>query len=588
MHAPTKDKAGKFGKVLKAKLLAKDYDFGGVWFPGNEDFSGHIFENAVNFYSAEFSGAVNFHSAEFSGAVNFTEAEFKGDSANFNLARFSGWRTDFYSARFDCDANFDEVEFSSGNTSFNETHFNWCANFREAQFNGFFTGFQGVQVSLMANFAEARFMGHILFSEAQFKGMADFRAVEFSGGSTYFAGAVFEGEKADFSSARFAGDVQFQADFGHDADFSKAHFGGEANFGPDPLHDPEIRYFAEFKGLANFNSAVFDQDTSFKKTRFQKVSFDRAIFNGNNSFDQTLIEGDTTFCETLFGPESETSFTEVTFGPKINLEKAKIKGYVSFFGSEQNKIFYEEKNFLIMDNIRAGGKDKLLFCNVRLCPRWFVRCDPRNFIFTTIHWGWSDGFGRIRYVRKEWKDLKERHIDQRLLRIAYSYLAINAEENNRFNESSGFRKMSFEAEWLERVEQRKEWFGKLKEYLSGKSKRTLIEVLEESRIGVLQFLYRWLSGYGESWYRALLVLFLIWVGFALLYTTPLFQTAPEDKGLSLGNFSAFVYSLLVMALQKPAPLPVNSFGKLLVVLETVFAPVQLALLALAIRRKFMR
>ena len=43
-----------------------------------------------------------------------------------------------------------------------------------------------------------------------------------------------------------------------------------------------------------------------------------------------------------------------------------------------------------------------------------------------------------------------------------------------------------------------------------------------------------------------------------------------------------------MTLQKPEPLPANKRAKTLVLLETVLGPVQAALLALAIRRKFMR
>jgi hypothetical protein len=599
MHAPTKDKAGEFGTVLKAKLSTGDYDFRGVWFPGNEDFSDHTFENEVNF-----------HSAEFSGAVDFSKAKFKGNFANFNLAQFSGGYTDFNSARFDCAAYFNEVQFSGGDTNFNETHFNWAANFLKAQFSVGDTFFKEVQFGLGgANFAEAQFRGgHIYFLDAQFKGVADFHAVEFSGGNTYFAGAVFEGEKADFGSALFGGAVYFQAIFGQHASFIKARFSGDANFGEDDS-EYSILSNAKFCGNATFASAVFEEDVLFKKTQFLATSFfNRAIFNKNNSFDNTFFQGDVSFCETVFNAGSETSFLEVIFGSKVSFDKAKINGYVSFFGSDENEIFYEDKNILAMDNIRVNGKDKLLFCNVLLRPRWFVNCDPRNFIFTTIHWGWSRGFGGIGYVHKELGDLMERKIDRRLLRIAYSNLAVNAEENNRFGESSAFRKMSFEADRLERISQRKNWWDKLRKYFSGKSDRTLLELFDESRPGVLQFLYRWLSGYGESWARALFVLFTIWAISAVLYLSPLVsfyrwdtkvssrdesQTSLQEnkvdkEGRKLNPGEALTYSFAVMALQKPEPKPLGLFTGSLVLAETVLAPIQLALLALAIRRKFMR
>jgi len=49
-----------------------------------------------------------------------------------------------------------------------------------------------------------------------------------------------------------------------------------------------------------------------------------------------------------------------------------------------------------------------------------------------------------------------------------------------------------------------------------------------------------------------------------------------------------VYSVGVILFQKPEPLPANKRAKFLVYLETVLGPLQAALLALAIRRKFMR
>jgi hypothetical protein len=58
------------------------------------------------------------------------------------------------------------------------------------------------------------------------------------------------------------------------------------------------------------------------------------------------------------------------------------------------------------------------------------------------------------------------------------------------------------------------------------------------------------------------------------------------KPLTLSD--ALLYSGAVMALQKPEPVPANKRAKLLVLLETVLGPLQAALLALAIRRKFMR
>lgn len=56
----------------------------------------------------------------------------------------------------------------------------------------------------------------------------------------------------------------------------------------------------------------------------------------------------------------------------------------------------------------------------------------------------------------------------------------------------------------------------------------------------------------------------------------------------LGWREAALYSFNVSILQKPEPKPKELWGSALVSLETVLGPAQAALLALALRRRFMR
>ncbi|MFL6278295.1 MAG: hypothetical protein ACJ74G_24180 [Blastocatellia bacterium] len=49
-----------------------------------------------------------------------------------------------------------------------------------------------------------------------------------------------------------------------------------------------------------------------------------------------------------------------------------------------------------------------------------------------------------------------------------------------------------------------------------------------------------------------------------------------------------IYRLGVTSLRRPEPKPLTSTAQTLVTLETILGPLQAALLALAIRRKFMR
>jgi hypothetical protein len=100
------------------------------------------------------------------------------------------------------------------------------------------------------------------------------------------------------------------------------------------------------------------------------------------------------------------------------------------------------------------------------------------------------------------------------------------------------------------------------------------------------------------------VLLSIWTLFAVIYWTSnatwwqpkqSSRLAAESSGQPAAAASApltlpeaIIYSAGVLSLQKPEPLPANKRAKALVLCETILGPLQAALLALAIRRKFMR
>jgi hypothetical protein len=62
----------------------------------------------------------------------------------------------------------------------------------------------------------------------------------------------------------------------------------------------------------------------------------------------------------------------------------------------------------------------------------------------------------------------------------------------------------------------------------------------------------------------------------------------DDVGAPLKFSRALIYSAAVMTFQKPEPRAATTAAQTVVLLETILGPVQAALLALAIRRKFMR
>ena len=62
----------------------------------------------------------------------------------------------------------------------------------------------------------------------------------------------------------------------------------------------------------------------------------------------------------------------------------------------------------------------------------------------------------------------------------------------------------------------------------------------------------------------------------------------DEVGAPLRLGRGITYSAAVMTFQRPEPKPVTTAAQAIVILETVLGPVQAALLALAVRRKFMR
>lgn len=101
-------------------------------------------------------------------------------------------------------------------------------------------------------------------------------------------------------------------------------------------------------------------------------------------------------------------------------------------------------------------------------------------------------------------------------------------------------------------------------------------------LGAIGTLYLALSGYGGRATRAFLVLIGICAAFAALYKV----FGPPKLG-DLGQ--ALVYSLGAVARLNPEPRPTEpGLFQSLVLVEGLLAPLQIALLALAVRRKVMR
>jgi hypothetical protein len=255
-----------------------------------------------------------------------------------------------------------------------------------------------------------------------------------------------------------------------------------------------------------------------------------------------------------------------------------------------------------------------------------VTAELTKFNFTNIDW--SDESGKFITIEGELSVIEKstKHHSRRLLAIVFRQLADNAEMNSRFEQASTFRQMAMETEWLEKRAKFRNWFTKLKARLrhfsfgvKGNKKgrgKLLAKTLGNFRRSGDYFihgLYRWTSYYGESWVWASTILLLILLLlFPIIYTQTQFQVCPKDKpitislvgcdsndeqmrqncrcsrtGLSFGE--GIAHSLTTATLQNvDYRKPTTKKGEVVIILEKIFAPLQAALLALALRRKFMR
>ncbi len=410
------------------------------------------------------------------------------------------------------------------------------------------------------------------------------------------------------------------------ADFTYAFFKGDANFGLC-VFEQEVSFDeVVFDSDTNFSCVIFGNQTSFINSVFNKlvdfsssqfgksdmvsnVDFYKSVFAGNTDFTGASFDCEVTFLSSKF--YEIANFERSTFRSNVEFQDALFKDSVRFSGgyleelcyngaNEINKVFGSESSLDLQFSV-FEKPERVSFHTSILKPHWFVNVDPRKFEFTDIEW--KNVNKSYKSVNAEIEDLTSKRFQSlispyKLLSIACKRLASNSEDNNNYEDGSNFRQLAFETERLERIESRKTWRKSLIEVIFNefassnvflaiwRSIPHLAKSLKTVPFDFIHFSYRWLSGYGENWFRAFCWLIFIWLFFAIFYTT--FGTFGTEGKDTISCWKSFGYSLQVMALQKPEPRPFDALTYFFYGIETIFAPVQAALLALAIRRKFMR
>jgi uncharacterized protein YjbI with pentapeptide repeats len=224
---------------------------------------------------------------------------------------------------------------------------------------------------------------------------------------------------ADFSFATFNGNARFSsASFGR-VEFGRTVFKANAFFGWEVSFRSDATFFETvFEGEADFGSAHF-KGAYFHGTRFARhASFHSAVFDEMAAFSATF--------------EGDVDFSLARFARRGTFRDSRFAGGVRFFGNDAYPVFLPESVMSFADT-RFAKPELVSFENVTLRPHWFVGADAKAIVFTNVEWR-GTLVDEINGARAALAQAPHRVVEQ-----ACNRLAVNAENNQRYDEASRFR-----------------------------------------------------------------------------------------------------------------------------------------------------
>ncbi len=386
-----------------------------------------------------------------------------------------------------------------------QQHKDWNVDFEATTFNAVKTDFSGFVFPGTTNFNAARFSGEVDFSNAKFSGEAFFNDAKFSGeaifsratfsGATYFNMSEFL-EVSHFGSATFSGGAYFsETRFSKDAHFGDAKFSGEAVFRG-----------AEFSWMSRFEGAEFSEMAYFSEARFTEVaSFAAARFSGEASFAAARFSGEVVFSEARFSEWAD--FKETTFSGEADFSFATFTGDSSF----ANAKFSEVANFQ-GSRFEDGDHSPRFTGSLFEAPIYFDDCcfaRVPDFQFSLMHSGIKLSGINVTYQveGKKWKGK-----------------AVDGKDSARYRR---FKELAISAKDRERERMFFAYELKAKRFYEC----TGLQLIPN-------FLYEWLSDFGQSLVRPLWALLVTWILFGSIYYVVsffLFEQIPSKA-------SALIYS----------------------------------------------
>lgn len=491
----------------------------------------------MDFQGAVFKGDVKFAFSVFNHGVNFKSAKFLGEKgADFSEAIFDG----------DAPAIFIRAIFSGG----------WGANFNGAIFQG-----AGV------NFGGAKFLSN---------GTANFSGVEFAGSKrTYFSETTFSGKNgATFQYTKFIAQ--------EGVDFTDAIFSGEkgVNFSNTLFICDEWAHFGGAKFLGKGGANFFYSQFNCK----QGVSFWGSEFSG---------EGGADFREVQFEGKGEVSFKRAKFSCKKGVQFSNA----NFFNS--GKISFEDVRNAIeciikFDFVSIKHPMMMIFSNLNLGNTSFYQTDIEDFSFKNVNFK--------KFPHENIKRLGKWLAIKRIVLIDEIWNEVNIEEIKREYSKDYFIYVEIIYRQLKRNFEDKRDYARAGDFHFGEMEMKRRQQKRIQRYISLTAWYKYISGYGQRWMRAIKWFIFFLSVFSILnfnWLEPLSDRMPKTgltnpTGIDCAPksaewFDSVIYTFNTMTFRKDMRFEVSSsIGRAFTILESVIGPAILALMFLAIRRKFRR
>jgi uncharacterized protein YjbI with pentapeptide repeats len=360
-------------------------------------------------------------------------------------------------------------------------------------------------------------------------------------------GAKFKGN-VDFTNTLFLKDVSFRnSKFFGKVYFDSAHFEDSADFA-----------FTEFEDEASFSN----------KIRFAKhIGFGGAIFHKKVSFENALFQGETYFGYTRFVSEaifSYARFFERTF----------------FDGAEENRLF-SDNHPMSMISVLFQKPQETHFRIVNLSRCLLTNTDLSSVELTDIKWAKRGLLDKRKAVYDEIAGDSRKNYP--LIEKVYRQLKKNYENRGSYGDAGDFH--------YGEMEMRRLAHQGIFKYIS------------------LTALYKYLSGYGEKYWRAFFWLGIFFILFASSYLITGIKASSENANSSvvmIYNFTfqfsnlftssfwqdfsrSLLHAFEVATFQRNRMfMPVSTSGRFLEILQAIIISIQAAFTALALKRNFKR